>query len=99
MAWTLHLIPSAKKAEAEAVLRDDVISRQSHTVRDAASVGGPAAHLYVMVEGAEGAVQRADEMLKPLSAPLAVADRDAIHQKFKDEQESASTGMGLFFTE
>jgi len=99
MAWTLHLIPSTKKAEVEAALRDDVVSRQSHTLRDAPSVGGPAGHLYIMVEGSEPGVHRAEELLKPLGEPLTAADRDAVHQRFKDDQESASTGMGLFFTE
>lgn len=99
MPWTLHAVASAKKAEVEAALRDDVVSRQSHKVRDAASAGGPSGQLYVLVEGSPEGVARAETLLKPLSEPLPVPERDALYKRFKEEEEAASTGMGLFFTE
>ena len=99
MAWTLFLVPTTKRTELDAVLRDDAISRQSHTVRDAAAAGGPAGELYVMIEGAPEAVDRAKSLLGPLGKHLAGPDGEAVHRRFKDEEESASSGMGLFFTE
>lgn len=99
MAWTLHAVLSAKKSEVEAVLRDDVISRQSHKIRDAASVGGPSGQIYVVVEGNAEAVARAEGMLKALEEPLPTEERTALHRRFKEEEDAASSGMGLFFTE
>ena len=99
MAWTLHAVASAKKAEVDAALRDDIVSRQSHTVRDAASAGGPSGMLYVLVEGSADAVARADGLLKPLAEPLPVPERESLYKRFKEEEEAASAGMGLFFTE
>jgi hypothetical protein len=99
MAWTLFTVPSTKKTELDAALADDQVSRQSQKVRDAASAGGPAGALYVLIEGSAEAVRRADELLAPLGQRLPPAEGEALYRKFKEEDESAAAGMGLFFTE
>lgn len=99
MAWTLFSIPTARRPELDGVLKDDVISRQSQTVRDARPLGGPSDATYVLIEGSADAVRRAEELLAPLGSRLPVADGEAIYRKVKEEEESASAGMGLFFTE
>lgn len=99
MAWTIFVVPSAKRAELEAALHDDIVGRQSQTVRDAAAAGGPAGSLYVMVEGAAEPVARAASLLGPIGTPLKGAEADTLYARFKSEEESASAGMGLFFTE
>ena len=99
MAWRIYLVPSAKKTELDAALADDQVSRQSQKIRDAASAGGPAGELYVLLEGAEAALARADELLAPLGKKLPPTDADPLYRKFKDEDEAAAAGMGLFFTE
>ena len=99
MAWTLFSVPTTKRAELDAVLKDDRVSRQSQKVRDAAAMGGPAGATYVLVEGAADAVHWAEELLTPIGTRLPGPDAEALYRKFKDEDESASAGMGLFFTE
>ena len=99
MAWTIFAVPSSKRAELEAVLKDDQMSRQSQKVREATALGGPADSLYVLVEGAEPAIRRAEDLLAPLGTRLPAAEADALFRRFKDEDEAASAGMGLFFTE
>ncbi len=99
MSWTIYRVPSSRRAEAEAALRDDVVSRQSQKVRDASALGGPSDSIYVLVEGAPDAVRRAEELLGPLGARLAPPESEALLARFKDEEEAASAGMGLFFTD
>jgi hypothetical protein len=99
MAWTLFRLPSSKKAELDTILRDDQISRQSQKVRDAMALGGPSGEIYVLVDGAPEAVARAEGLLAPLGQRLTGAEAESIHSKFREEDESASAGMGLFFTE
>ncbi|HYK93168.1 MAG TPA: hypothetical protein VEY07_03895 [Thermoplasmata archaeon] len=99
MAWTLFVVPTTKKSEMEAVLRDDLLSRQSHKVRDAAAAGGPSGSLYVLLEGSDAAMRRADELLAAVGVKPAPADAEPVYRRFKEEEENASTGMGLFFTE
>ena len=99
MPWTIFTVPSSKRTELDAVLRDDQLSRQSQKIRDAAAMRGPSNALYVLLEGSADAVRRAEELLAPIGARLPAADAEALHRRFKDEEESASAGMGLFFTE
>jgi len=62
-------------------------------------MGGPSGAIYVLVEGAADAVTRAQELLGTVGTRVPPADAEALYRRFKDEQESASAGMGLFFTE
>lgn len=99
MAWTLFSVPTTKRTELDAALKDDRVSRQSQKVRDAPAMGGPAGTTYVLIEGSVEAVHRAEELLTPLGTKLPNADAESLYRRFKDEEEAASAGMGLFFTE
>jgi hypothetical protein len=99
MAWTIFSIPSAKRAELDAALKDDVVSRQSQKIRDAAAMGGPSDQTYILIEGSTEGVDRAKDLLAKVGTALSPADGEKLHQRFKDEEDAASAGMGLFFTE
>jgi len=99
MAWTLFSVPSTKRTELDAALKDDRVSRQSQTVRDAAAMGGPSGATYVLVEGSADAVLRAEELLATVGTKVPAAEAESLYRRFKDEEEAASAGMGLFFTE
>ncbi|HTW77195.1 MAG TPA: hypothetical protein VMG14_05455 [Thermoplasmata archaeon] len=99
MAWILFAVASAKRTELDAVLHDDQLSRQSQKVRDAGALGGPADQVYVLLEGSPEAMRRAEELLAPVGTRLSAADAESLYRKFKEEEEAASAGMGLFFTE
>jgi len=99
MPWTLYQVVAAKKGELDAVLKDDQLSRQSQLVRDAASAGGPSGELYVLLEGAAEAISRAETLLKDVGTKLAPSESEKLYRRFKDEEENASAGMGLFFTD
>jgi len=99
MAWTLFAVPSDKRPALDEALRDDVVSRQSHKVRDGPSVGAAAGTTVVLVEGSAEGIRRAEELLAPVGARLAGADGERLYRRLKDEEEAASAGMGLFFTE
>jgi hypothetical protein len=99
MAWTLFSVPTTKRTELDAALKDDRVSRQSQKVRDASAVGGPAGTTYVLIEGATDAVHRAEELLAPIGTRLPSAEAEPLYRRFKEEDEAVSAGMGLFFTE
>jgi hypothetical protein len=99
MAWTLYEVPTEHRPALDAALKDDVVSRQSHTVRDAAAAGGPSGRLYVLVEGSPEGVARADGLLKEAGTRIPPPDSERLYRQFKDEEDAASSGMGLFFTE
>lgn len=99
MAWILFAVPSAQRPSLEAALKDDLLSRQSQKVRDASTMGGPPETVYVLLEGGAEGLRRAEELLGPLGKRPESAEAETLYQKFKAEEEAASAGMGLFFTE
>ncbi len=99
MSYTIFSVLTTKRAELDTVLKDDLVSRQSQKVRVASAMGGPADAVYVLIEGAEGAVHRSEELLSAVGTRLPGAEGEALYRRFKDEDEAASAGMGLFFTE
>jgi hypothetical protein len=99
MASTVYEVPSPKRTELDAALHDDLVSRQSQKIRDAPSAGGPAGQLYVVVSGTDDGIARADSLLAPLGRKLPPPEAEALLKKFQDEDDAASAGMGLFFTE
>ncbi len=99
MAHTVAEVPNAKRTELDEILKDDKIARQSLKIRDAGAMGGPAGALYVQIEGAEDVVRAAEPRLAAIGKILPPADREKLHAQFVAEDEAASAGMGLFFTE
>lgn len=99
MAWTIFSVTGEKRAELDGALRDDLVSRQSQKVREAAALGGPSGATYVLVEGTVEGVRRAEELLGKAGTKVPTTEAEALYRRFKDEEEAASAGMGLFFTE
>ena len=85
--------------DIDGVVRDDIISRQSITTRDAKSLGIDGPHFYVKIEGTPAAIQRAEELVKEQDIGTRLAEKDAkkIDDKIKKEEESANEGMGMIF--
>jgi hypothetical protein len=99
MSWTIFSVPSDRREALDAALRDDLISRQSQKVRDGPSVGAASGTTIVLLEGSEDALKRLGELLGPAGSRLTGAEAERLYQRLKDEEEAASAGMGLFFTE
>ena len=99
MSWTIFSVPSERRAELDQALKDDRVSRQSQKVRDAGAMSGPSGQTYVLVEGTPEGVARAEELLGTVGTKLPATDAETLYRRFKDEEEAASAGMGLFFTE
>ncbi len=99
MGWALFAIPSERRAELDAALKDDLLSRQSQKVRDGGGFGLAAGRTVVLVEGSPDGVRRAETLLGPLGPPLERTEAERLYRQLKDEEEAASAGMGLFFTE
>jgi len=99
MAWTIFQVPNDRRAKLDEVLRDEVIARQSHKLRDAATLGGPSGHLFIQIDGSAEAVAKAETLLRDIGSKLPTKEAEALRARLQEEDEAASTGMGLFFTE
>jgi len=95
--YRVFRVPSAHAAQADVVLKDDVVSRQSITARDAKSLGMTGDDRYVLVEGSDTGVARAAELLKDIARALTGAEAERVYRRFRAQDEEAASGMGLIF--
>ncbi|TLZ59205.1 MAG: hypothetical protein E6K13_10080 [Methanobacteriota archaeon] len=90
-------VPPLRRSEKDAILRDDVVSRQSIVERDADALGFPGLGSLVLVEGDEKAVARAAELFKGVGEDLAAERASAIRQKIRDQEDDVAAGVGQIF--
>lgn len=83
------------RAKLDRALGDDVLSRQSITIRDARRFGFREDALLVFVEGEEAGLRRAEAVL--LRFAERADDPAALMAKLRDEEESAADGLGSVF--
>jgi len=95
--YRVFRVPSAQASRADVVWKDDLVSRQSITSRDAKSLGLPGDDRYVLVEGSDAGVARATELLKDLAHALAGTEAERVYRQFRAQDEEAASGMGLIF--
>lgn len=73
-------------------LGDDILSRQSLTIRDARHFGVPGDWIFLFVEGEEKGILRADAVL------LAIGERapegEILYRMLKDEEDAAASSLG-----
>lgn len=99
MAWVIFDVPNDRRSRLDAVLHDDIVARQSHKLRDAGTMGGRSGHIYIQIEGSAEAIARAEQLLHDVGEKLSPKDADVLRARLQEEDEAASAGMGLFFTE
>lgn len=76
----------------EEALGDDILSRQSLTIRDARHFGVPGDWLYLFVEGEEKGILRADAVL--LDIGERAPDGDVLYKMLKEEEDAAASSLG-----
>jgi len=95
-----HVVIGVKKefvSKVPELLKDDLISRQSITTKEAAALEIKSELFFVIVEGNEKAVERAKEVFKPVGEPLPEKEAREVFDKVKAEEEKASMGVGMIF--
>ncbi len=75
--------------------QDDVIGRQTLIKRDSRSLGLKEDALYLVLEGSEEAIERARKIAGDFEVRGDEAEQ--VYRKIKEEEDSASMGMGAIF--
>ena len=95
--YRVFRLPAAQAPRADILRKDDLVSRQSVTERDAKSLGLSGDDRYVVVEGTDAALTRAIDLLKDVARPMDGADAERVYRRFRAQDEEAASGMGLIF--
>lgn len=96
MAYAIFEVSKENIRIIDTLKQDDLISRQSIYVRDAASLNMEGNALYLKIEGDEQAIRRAYEMYGKATA-LDGEKKERINKEFIGDEEKASEGMGFIF--
>jgi len=96
MAYAVFAFKKELGSKVDAVLKDDMVMRQSITHRAGEVMGVGADLKVVFVEGSDEAVAKAVELMKPLEIANH-KDHEALLKKLKDEENAASEGFGSIF--
>jgi len=97
MAYVVIGVKKELISKIPEVLRDDLTSRQSITMRDASALDMKLDLHLVMIEGNDKGVERAKEVFKGVGEPLPEKEAKIAYDKIKEEEEKASTGVGMIF--
>lgn len=89
----VFLVSSENKNRAEMDLKkDDVVSRGSITIRAASSLDVKEEGYFIVVDAPEGAIKRAEEILKDLGKKYKGGEK--VLQKIDEQESSAMEGFG-----
>jgi len=94
--YRVFRVPPGQASKIEVLLKDDLVSRQSITRREAKSLGLPEDGIILLVEGSPTGVERAAALLTDVPA-LEGAAADNVYRRLKSEDEDAASGLGLVF--
>ena len=98
MSYVIFEVKSAEVGKIQTILQDDVVNRQSIVIRDANSLEMKGTVSFLKVEGSPEGLKRAEELAKELGMKkLPEKKAKKIDEKIKEQEDSATTGMGMIF--
>jgi hypothetical protein len=98
VSYVIFEVKSAEAGKINTILQDDTVSRQSIVIRDAHSLDIKEDVSYLKIEGSPEGLKRAEELAKELGmTKLPEKKAQTIHEKIKEQEDAAATGMGMIF--
>lgn len=85
------------RAKGDAVIQDDVVSRQSIAVREGGALGFPDLGVVYLIEGAEPALARAGELFRDIGMKLEAAKAEPVYRAIKSQEDDVASGIGMIF--
>ncbi len=96
MAYAIFEANKEKMNDANTVINDDIVSRQSIVIREASALGVDKDIQIILIEGADEAVARAKDMFKDKDIKEST-EADVFYKKIKEQESNAASGMGMIF--
>jgi hypothetical protein len=98
MTYVIFEIKKEDTIKINNIIKDDLVSRQSITTRDANSLDIKGDATYLKIEGSTDGLKKAEEMAKELGFKK-LTDKKAknINEKIEAQDDSAATGLGMIF--
>jgi len=95
--YAVFSVKPENSAKIEEILKDDLVSRQSITIRESSVLGVQGLGTLVLVEGEEKAIRKSEELFKGVGEKVPGEKAASIYDKLKKEEEDVAQGIGLIF--
>ncbi len=98
MTYIIFEIKKEDTIKINNIIKDDLVSRQSITTRDANSLDIKGDATYLKIEGSTDGLKKAGVMAKELGFKR-LTDKKAkeVNKKIEAQDDSAATGLGMIF--
>ena len=97
MSYAVFSVNKTQASKINKILKDDLISRQSISVRDASALAIEKEVRFVLIEGSDEALKKAEELFKDVGRKENEEDAKNIYNKIKNEEGEVAHGVGLIF--
>lgn len=95
--YVVFSIDKERTGKMNESLKDDLVSRQSISIREAKVLGEDMEGMLLLVEGTEEAIERAKEIFQDIGERLPEERAKAVYDKFKAEEDTVADGVGFLF--
>lgn len=95
MSYTVFAVTD--KGAVDELYEDDLVSRQSITVRDGSALELDDDVRYILLEGSDEAQDKAGELLGDAAETLDDEDAKEVFEAIKDRDQAGAQGMGAIF--
>jgi hypothetical protein len=93
----VFLFPKEASARSREILEDDLVSRQSVTLRDARALGVDQDGMLVFIQGDPAAIERFESLAAEAAERLGEEQAAPLRAILRKEEEDAAEGVGLLF--
>lgn len=97
MSYAIFSVDKSQASKINKILKDDLISRQSIAIRDASALNIDKDVRYVLIEGTDEALKKAEELFKETGKKEDEEEAKNIYNKIKSEEGDVAQGVGLIF--
>ena len=89
----VFIVKEADKSKAEDLLRkDDLVGRQSITIRLASNMNLEKEGYFIIINGSEESIKEAGDLIKDFAKKY--KKKEKVLEKLKEEEDSAAEGLG-----
>ena len=98
MTYVIFEVKKEDSGKINTIVKDDLVSRQSITTRDASSLELKGDVTFLKIEGSENSIKKAEELAKELGfKKLDEKKAKDVNEKITSQDDSAASGIGMIF--
>ena len=98
MTYIIFKVKKEDTGKINNIIKDDLVSRQSITTRDASSLDIKGEATYLKIEGSSDSLKKAEKLAKESGLKkLSKKQTKDVNEKIQTQDDSAASGIGMIF--